>query len=160
MEFRFEKDTLGTVEVPDNAYYGAQTARAIVNFPISGLKPHPALVWATIVVKKCAALANTATGRLARQVGEAIVAAAEEALNGNFDGQFCGRSVSGRCRDIAQYERQRSAGQPGARNCWVGSGENIPGYTPTIMSIWHNPPMTSSPRPCGCRAADVFPAPN
>jgi aspartate ammonia-lyase len=88
MGFRIEKDTLGAVEVPDNAYYGAQTARAIVNFPISGLKPHPALVWATLVVKKCAARANTATGRLDRQVGEAIVAAAEEALNGNFDDHF------------------------------------------------------------------------
>jgi aspartate ammonia-lyase len=88
MEIRVEKDTLGTVEVPDNAYYGAQTARAIVNFPISGLKPHPALVWATLVVKKCAALANTSTGRLDGQVGEAIVTAADEALNGKFDGHF------------------------------------------------------------------------
>ncbi len=88
MEIRIEKDTLGTVEVPDHAYYGAQTARAIVNFPISGLKPHPALVWATLVVKKCAALANTATGRLDRQVGEAIVSAAEEALSGAFDDHF------------------------------------------------------------------------
>ncbi len=88
MGSRIEKDTLGTVEVPANAYFGAQTARAIVNFPISGLKPHPMLVWATLVIKNCAARANMATGRLDRQIGEAIVAAAEEALSGRFDDHF------------------------------------------------------------------------
>lgn len=85
---RIEKDTLGTMEVPDDAYYGAQTARAIINFPISGQKPHPSLVWATLIIKKCAALANMATGRLDRNVGEAIVKAADEALNGRFYSHF------------------------------------------------------------------------
>ena len=88
MKTRVEKDTLGTVDVPVDAYYGAQTARAVANFPISGLKPHPALVWATVAIKKCAARANMATGRLPRPVGEAIVRAADEALAGKFDGHF------------------------------------------------------------------------
>jgi aspartate ammonia-lyase len=85
---RIENDTLGKVEVPCDAYYGAQTARAIANFPISGLKPHPALVWGTIVIKKCAALANIVTGRLSAEIGEAIVQAANEALAGRFDDEF------------------------------------------------------------------------
>lgn len=88
MGIRMEKDTLGTVEVPDQAYYGAQTARAIINFPISGLKPHPALVWATLVIKKCAALANMSTGRLDGKIGGAIVTAADEALQGRYDAHF------------------------------------------------------------------------
>lgn len=88
MATRFEKDTLGTVEVPADAYYGAQTARAVANFPISGLKPHPALIWGTLAIKKCAAKANMATGRLAGEIGEAIVRAADEALAGRFDGDF------------------------------------------------------------------------
>ncbi len=88
MTIRIEKDTLGLVEVPADAYYGAQTARAVANFPISGLKPHPALVWGTIVVKKCAALANTATGRLPADIGSAIVKAADEAVAGRFAGEF------------------------------------------------------------------------
>jgi aspartate ammonia-lyase len=88
MTTRLEKDTLGTVEVPADAYYGAQTARAVANFPISGLKPNPALVWGTLVIKKCAAKANMATGRLPAEIGEAIVRAAGEALAGQFDGQF------------------------------------------------------------------------
>ncbi|MGA7827663.1 MAG: aspartate ammonia-lyase [Geobacteraceae bacterium] len=88
MKTRTEKDTLGTLEVPAEAYYGAQTARAIVNFPISGLKPHPALVWATLTVKMSAALANMETGRLPQELGNAIVQAAKEALSGAFDDQF------------------------------------------------------------------------
>src|SRR5512146_73237 len=88
MTTRLEKDTLGTMEVPTTAYYGAQTARAVANFPISGLRPHPALVWATLVVKKCAARANMATGRLAGEVGTAIVQAADEALAGKLADQF------------------------------------------------------------------------
>ncbi len=85
---RTEKDPLGTLQVPSDAYYGVQTARAIVNFPISGLRPHPALVWATLVIKLSAAKANMDTGRLSREVGGAIVEAANEALSGSFDDQF------------------------------------------------------------------------
>jgi aspartate ammonia-lyase len=88
MTTRIEKDSLGPVEVPADAYYGAQTARAVANFPISGLKPHPSLVWGTIVVKKCAALANTVTGRLQPDIGSAIVQAADEALAGGFAEEF------------------------------------------------------------------------
>jgi aspartate ammonia-lyase len=88
MKTRTEKDTLGILEVPNDAYYGVQTARAIVNFPISGLKPHPALIWATLTIKLSAAMANMETGRLSREAGEAIIQAAKEALSGNFDSQF------------------------------------------------------------------------
>ena len=88
MSTRTETDSLGTMEVPASAYYGAQTARAIENFPISGLKPHPAFVWAVVIIKKCAALANMATGRLSEEIGGAIVAAADEVLAGDLADQF------------------------------------------------------------------------
>ena len=88
MSTRLEKDTMGTVEVPAGAYYGAQTQRAVANFPISGLKPHQALVRATIRIKKCAARANMATGRLNAELGDAIVRAADQALAGEFADQF------------------------------------------------------------------------
>jgi len=88
MTTRNEKDTLGSIPVAEDAYYGAQTARAIANFPISGLKPHPSLVWATLIIKSCAAKANMATGRLSEDIGEAIVRAADEALSGKYDDQF------------------------------------------------------------------------
>src|ERR1035437_2097872 len=78
--FRVEKDPLGYLEVPDSAYFGVQTARGIHNFPISGARPHPALVRAIVQVKKAAARANMATGRLPKQLGNAIVEAADEIL--------------------------------------------------------------------------------
>jgi aspartate ammonia-lyase len=78
--FRVEKDPLGYLEVPESAYYGVQTARGIHNFPISGARPHPALVRAIVQVKKAAARANMATGRLPKQLGNAIVEAADEVL--------------------------------------------------------------------------------
>ena len=77
---RLEKDPLGYRNVPDDAYYGVQVARAIENFTISGMRPHVALVRAVVQVKKAAARANLATGRLPRQIGEAIVEAADEIL--------------------------------------------------------------------------------
>jgi aspartate ammonia-lyase len=77
---RSERDSLGVVEVPADAYYGVQTARAIANFPISGRRPHPALVNASAQVKKAAARANHETGRLSDELYEAITQAADEIL--------------------------------------------------------------------------------
>ena len=88
MRFRTEKDPLGELNVPDDAYYGVQTARAVENFPISGLRAPADLVTATILVKKAAAEANAALGRLARDVADAICAAADEILSGRLRDQF------------------------------------------------------------------------
>src|SRR5437867_1384658 len=88
MQFRTERDPLGELDVPADAYYGIQTARAVENFPISGLRPHPDLVTATILVKKAAAEANATLGRLDAAIARAIVAAADEILSGTFRDQF------------------------------------------------------------------------
>ena len=77
---RTERDPLGTLEVPADAYYGVQTARAIANFPISGRLPDVALVRAAVQVKKAAARANQATGRLPEGIAGAIIQAADEIL--------------------------------------------------------------------------------
>ena len=79
-EYRAEHDSLGEVRVPAAAYYGAQTMRAVHNFPVSGQRPHPAFVRAMVQIKRAAALANVETGRLARELGHAIVEAADEVL--------------------------------------------------------------------------------
>ncbi len=86
---RIEQDSLGPLEVPSGALYGIQTERALQNFPISGQGPHPDLVWATVIVKKAAALANLRTGRLAEELARAIVSAADEILGeGRWLDQF------------------------------------------------------------------------
>jgi aspartate ammonia-lyase len=86
--FRIERDPLGDVQVPADAYYGAQTQRALENFPISGLRAPADLVTATILVKKAAAEANASLGRLESDVAGAIVKAADEILSGSLRDQF------------------------------------------------------------------------
>src|SRR5215212_10264171 len=86
--FRSETDPLGALQVPADAYYGVQTARAVENFPISGLRAPADLIVATILVKKSAAEANAALGRLDPEVARAIVMAADEILSGKLREQF------------------------------------------------------------------------
>src|SRR5216117_3285263 len=76
------------MKVPDDAYYGVQTQRAVDNFPISGLRAPADLVTATILVKKAAAEANAALGRLKPEVASAIIRAADEILSGALRDQF------------------------------------------------------------------------
>src|SRR6187401_3455403 len=94
--YRVEKDSMGDVQVPDQAYYGAQTQRAVENFPISGWPLPPALVRALGLVKLACATANRDLGKLTKtgknklsdQQVEKLLAACREVAEGRFDGQF------------------------------------------------------------------------
>src|SRR5215472_15432231 len=86
--FRRERDPLGEVDVPADAYYGVQTMRAVMNFPISGLRAPADLVTATVLIKRAAAEANRSLGRIDADVAGAIVAAADEILSGKLRDQF------------------------------------------------------------------------
>ena len=88
MTFRTERDPLGELNVPADAYYGVQTTRAVDNFQISDLRAPADLVTATILIKKAAAEANRDLGRLDAAVANAIVAAADEILAGGLRDQF------------------------------------------------------------------------
>jgi len=85
---RVERDPLGEMPVPVEALYGAQTERARRNFPISGLRPHPAFVDAVVWIKKAAALTHQETGRLDPTLADAIARAADEILAGQHRDQF------------------------------------------------------------------------
>ncbi len=86
--FRTEKDSLGELQVPADAYYGVQTQRAVLNFPISGQKPYPAFIWSMAAIKRAAAEVNSALGLLDKKLADAIVKAASEVMDGNWNGQF------------------------------------------------------------------------
>lgn len=88
MEYRIEKDTMGEVKVPAGRLYGAQTQRAVENFPVSGLTLQPAFVRAQAIIKLAAAKANMEADRLDAAVGAAIVKAAEEVAAGRHDAEF------------------------------------------------------------------------
>ena len=85
---RVEYDSMGEMEVPSEAYYGAQTARAIENFPISGIRKHSLLVKALGMIKKAAAESNVQLGLLDKKKGNAIVKAADEVIAGKLDDHF------------------------------------------------------------------------
>jgi len=87
-EFREEKDSLGFVRVPASAYYGAQTARAVENYPISGMRAHPQLIRAFGMVKRAAAEANLELKLIDQPRAGAIIQAAQEVIDGKWDSEF------------------------------------------------------------------------
>ncbi|WP_373464624.1 aspartate ammonia-lyase [Bacillus sp. V2I10] len=92
---RIEKDFLGERELPINAYYGVQTLRAVENFPITGYRIHEELIRALAIVKKAAALANMDVKRLYKGLGDAIVQAADEIIEGKWHDQFIVDPIQG-----------------------------------------------------------------
>src|SRR5213594_4679926 len=87
-EYRVESDTMGEVKVPNSAYYGAQTQRAVENFPISGIRLPKEFIRAMALVKLAAARTNMQLGLLEPKKGEAIVSAAKEVMEGSLYEQF------------------------------------------------------------------------
>jgi fumarate hydratase, class II len=87
-DFRVEKDSLGPVNVPASAYFGAQTQRAVDNFPISGLKPYPAFIWSMAIIKRAAAEVHLDLGLLDESMAKAIMQAANEVLQGTLNDHF------------------------------------------------------------------------
>lgn len=88
MRMRQDKDSLGPVDVPETAYYGAETQRAVNHYAISGIKPHPQYIRATILVKKAAAIVNHQLGLLDDKVAQAIIQTCDEILDGKLVDQF------------------------------------------------------------------------
>jgi fumarate hydratase class II len=85
---RVEKDSLGELRVPAQALYGAQTQRAVENFPISGLRPWRAFIWSMAMVKRAAAEVNLDLDLLDEDRADAIIKAAQEVIDGKWDDQF------------------------------------------------------------------------
>ncbi|MFO7665246.1 MAG: class II fumarate hydratase [Desulfobacterales bacterium] len=83
-----ENDSMGTVLVPENAYFGPQTQRAVENFPISGLTLPLSFIYSLALLKKFAAMVNHELGLLSEQLSKAIIQAADEVTEGKFDSQF------------------------------------------------------------------------
>ncbi len=86
--FRTESDSMGEMTVPSHVYYGAQTARAIENFPISGIRKHSVLIQAMGMIKQSAAESNMELGLLSKKLGRAIVKVAQEVIDGKLDDHF------------------------------------------------------------------------
>jgi aspartate ammonia-lyase len=133
IEYRIERDSLGEVRVPAAAYYGAQTARAVENFPISGLHAPDALVTATVMIKRAAALANGALGRLDSEAASAIAAAADEIVAGALRDQFvvdvyqagAGTSHNMNANEVLANRAAELLGEPRGRYARVHPNDHV-----------------------------------
>ena len=147
-EFRIEEDSLGEMRVPADAYWGAQTQRAVQNFPISGITFGRRFVRALGVVKKAAARANVELGMIPEDKAEAIVEAADEVIAGEFDDQFpvdvfqtgSGTSSNMNANEvIANRATEIYGGEMGSReihpNDHVNFGQSSNDVIPTAMHV-------------------------
>lgn len=95
VDYRIEKDSIGTKDVPENVYYGVQSLRAAENFHITGLNMHPEIINSLAYIKKAAAITNCQVGLLDRRIAEAIVQACDEILAGSFHKDFIVDPIQG-----------------------------------------------------------------
>ena len=94
-DHRIEKDLLGELKVPENAYFGIHTQRALDNFPISGIKVNSGLIKSLAKIKKACALANLETRHLTTEKGKVIIAACDEIASGKLSDQFTVDALQG-----------------------------------------------------------------
>lgn len=92
---RMEHDSIGALNVPAEAYYGVQSMRAATNFQITHRPLHPVLIDSIVMVKKAAAITNEKSGKLNRQIAQAIIKACDEILDGNLRDQFIVDAIQG-----------------------------------------------------------------
>ena len=145
MSERIEHDSMGEVRVPADALWGAQTARAVENFPISGLTMPPAIVHALALVKAAAARVNAELGALDAERAAAIEAAAREVAARPARRPVPDRRLPDRVGHLDQHERQRGGRPAGA------PADRARASTPTTTSTRASPPTTPSPPRSGWR---------
>jgi len=142
-EYRIEHDTMGEVRVPVSALYGAQTQRAVENFPISGSVLESAQISALARIKKSAALANSRLGVLDGAIADAIAAAADEVITGTHDAQFpidvyqtgSGTSSNMNMNEVLATLATRRLGSPVHPNDHVNASQSSNDVFPTSVHI-------------------------
>lgn len=92
---RIESDSIGSLEIPANAYYGVQTSRGCKNFNITGIRMNDRFIKNIVKIKKAAAIVNGRAGSVAKDTAAAIVKACDEALSGKFDAEFVTDAIQG-----------------------------------------------------------------
>src|SRR5437868_2832698 len=142
-DYRIERDTMGEVRVPADALYGAQTQRAVENFPISGEVLESAQIAALARIKRAAAMVNARLGVIDGTIAEAIVAAADEVIAGGLDDQFpidvyqtgSGTSSNMNMNEVLATLATRRLGTPVHPNDHVNASQSSNDVFPTSVHI-------------------------
>ncbi|HVC34905.1 MAG TPA: class II fumarate hydratase [Chloroflexota bacterium] len=145
---RRERDTMGEMEVPASAYYGASTQRAVLNFPISGLRMPRRFIWALGTIKEAAAIVNRDLGLLEPRIADHIAQAAREVANGRFDDQFpvdvfqtgSGTSTNTNANEVIAHRANELLGAKGGErlvhpNDQVNLGQSSNDVIPSAMHL-------------------------
>jgi fumarate hydratase class II len=141
--YRIEKDSLGEMKVPEDALYGAQTQRAVENFPISGQRFGRRFIEALGTVKKCAALTNAELGTVDSSITEPIVQAATEVVEGRWDDQFVldvyqtgsGTSTNMNANEVIAHRATQILGSEVHPNDHVNSAQSSNDVIPTAIHV-------------------------
>ena len=142
-EFRIEHDTMGEVKVPKDALYGAQTQRAVENFPISGSGLEPGQIVALARIKRAAALVNKELGIVSGPIADAIVAAADEIIAGQHHDQFpidtyqtgSGTSSNMNINEVLASIATQKLGSPVHPNDHVNASQSSNDVFPTSVHV-------------------------
>ena len=141
--YRIEKDSMGELQVPVNALYGAQTQRAVNNFPVSGLEMPTAFIKTVALIKKTAATVNMDLGLLDNVIGDAIAAAADKIIEGECAEQFpvdvfqtgSGTSTNMNVNEVLAHLATEIAGQAINPNDHVNMGQSSNDVIPTAIHV-------------------------
>ena len=141
--YRIEKDSLGEMKVPENALYGAQTQRAVENFPISGQLFGRRFIEALGLIKKSAAEVNAELGVLDEEIAEAVAMAAAEVAEGKWDDQFIvdiyqtgsGTSTNMNMNEVVAYRASELHGEQVHPNDHVNFGQSSNDVIPTAIHV-------------------------
>jgi fumarate hydratase class II len=142
MTTRTETDSFGPLEVQSDRYWGAQTQRSLMNFPIGWEKQPVAIVRALGVIKQACAMANKASGKLDATLADAMIEAAGEVIDGKLDDQFplvVWQTGSGTQTRSSRTARLKS---------WAANWPPNRRFTRTITATWASRPTTPSPPRC------------
>jgi len=143
VEYRVEKDTMGEMKVPAKALYGAQTQRAVENFPVSGQPMPPELIHALGLVKQAAAAVNHELGLLAAPLAAAIEKAAGEVADGKWDAEFpidvfqtgSGTSTNMNANEVIAHRASEGKGEKVHPNDHVNMGQSSNDVIPTVLHV-------------------------
>lgn len=141
--YRIEKDSMGELQVPASALYAAQTQRAINNFPVSGLPMPQEFIRTVALIKKTAAKANVQLGGLSQDMGDAIISAAQEIIDGFHADQFpidvfqtgSGTSTNMNVNEVIATLATRNSGLPIGANDDVNMGQSSNDVIPTAIHV-------------------------
>jgi fumarate hydratase, class II len=142
-EFRIERDSMGELQVPVDALWGAQTQRAVLNFPISGRPLPRAFIRAVALIKAAAARANSGLGLLDAAVADVIVAAADDVASGKYDAQFpvdifqtgSGTSTNMNANEVLARLASQRLGRSVHANDEVNMGQSSNDVIPTAIHV-------------------------